>query len=97
MGGYTKIDFRNGFNLVKRSHFLGSTKILMPSVMNFASFCYSRHSYLFFNCSTVDSQSGVQQVDPLGPHLCSLVIWPLFDKIENKLPKMSRNIAGILS
>ena len=73
---------------MKRSHLLGSTKVLMPSIMSFASFCYSKHSDLFFNSSTVDSQSGVQQGDPLGPLLFSLAIWPLIDEIERKLPNL---------
>ena len=54
-GGILQIDFRNAFNSVKSSHLLGSTKILMPSRISFASFCYSKHSDLFFNCTTVDS------------------------------------------
>ena len=88
-GGILQIDFRNAFNSVKRSH-LGSTKVLMPIIMSFASFCYSKHSDLFFNSSTVDSQTGVQQGDPLGPHLFSLAIWLLIDEIECKLPNLSQ-------
>ena len=42
-GGILQIDFRNAFNSVKRSH-LGSTKVLMPRIISFASFCYSKHS-----------------------------------------------------
>ena len=41
-GGILQIDFRNAFNSVKRSHLLGSTKVLMPSIISFASFCYSK-------------------------------------------------------
>ena len=73
-GGILQIDFRNAFNSVKRSHLLGSTKLLMPSIMSFASFRYSKHSDLFFNSSTVDSQTGVQQGNPLGLVLFSLAI-----------------------
>ena len=43
------------------SHFLGWTKFSMPSIMSLALFCYLKHSDLFVNSSTVDSQSGVQQ------------------------------------
>ena len=69
-GGILQIDIRNEFNLVKRSYFLGSTKVLMPGVMTFASIFYSKHSDFFFNCTMVYSQSGVQQGDQLGPLLC---------------------------
>ena len=90
-GGILQIDFRNAFNSVKRSRFLGPTKVLMPSIMSSAFFCYSKHSDLFFNSSTVDSQTGVQQGDPPGPNLFSLVIWPLIDEIESKLPNLSKH------
>ena len=73
-GGILQTDFRNAFNSVKRSHLLGSTKVLMPSIISFASFCYSKHSDLFFNGSNVDSQTGVQQGAPLGPLLFSLAL-----------------------
>ena len=36
-GSTLQIHFGNVFNSMKRSHFLGSTKVLMPSVMPFAS------------------------------------------------------------
>ena len=44
IGGILQIDFRNAFNSVKRSHLLGSTKVLMLSIISFASFRYSKHS-----------------------------------------------------
>ena len=88
IGGILQIDFRNAFNSVKCSHLLGSTKVLMPSIISFASFCYSKHSDLFFNSSIVDSQTGVQQGDPLGPLLFSLAIWPHIDEIESKIPNL---------
>ena len=90
-GGILQIDFRNAFNSVKRSHLLGSTKVLIHSIMSFASFCYSKHSDLIFKSSNVDSQTGVQQGDPIGPLLFSLAIWPLLDEIESKLPNLSQH------
>ena len=90
-GGILQIDFRNAFNLVKRSRLLGSLKNLMPDIMLFASFWYPKHSESFLNSSTVDSQAGVQQGDLLGAFLFSLAIWLLIDKIESKLPNLSHN------
>ena len=43
---------------------------------------------MFFNSSTVGSETGVQQGDPLGPLLFSLAIWPLIDEIESKIPNL---------
>ena len=63
---------------------------MMPSIIPFASLCYSKHSNLFFNSSPIDSQTGVQQDDPLAPLLFSVAIWPLIDKIESKLPNLSQ-------
>ena len=65
----------------------------MPSIKSFASF-YSKHSDLFISSSTVDSQTGVQQGDPLGPIFVFLAISPLIDEIESKY-QISRNISGI--
>ena len=73
---------------MNRSHLLGSTKLLMPSIISFASFCYSKHSDLFFISPIVDSQTGVQQGDPLGPLLFSLAIWPPIDEIESKITNL---------
>ena len=84
-------DFRNTFNSVKRSHLLGSTKVLLPILMSFEYFCYSKHSDLFFKSSTVLSQTGAQKGDPPGPLFLSLAIWPPIDEIENKLPMLSQN------
>ena len=61
---------------------------MLPSILSFVSFCYSKLSDLFFNCSTVNSQSGVQRGDALGPLLFSLAIWSLIDDIESKLPNL---------
>ena len=90
-GGILQIDFRSAFNSVKRSHLLGSTKVLTPSIISFASFCYSKHSDLFFNSSTVESQTGVQQGDSLRPLLFSLAILSLIDKIEIKIPNLMQH------
>ena len=85
-GVILQIDFRNAFISVKRSHLLGSTNVLMPSIMSFESFWYSKHSDLFFNSSTDDCQTGVQQGDPLGLLLFLLAIWPVIDEIKSKTP-----------
>ena len=83
-----QIDFKNAFNLVKRSKVLEAVATILPSNGTFASFCYSQHSHLHFNNTYLSSQSGVQQEDPLGPLLFSLALWPIIKEIKSKLPNL---------
>ena len=62
-----QIDFKNSFNSVTRSSVLDAAQKFILSLVRFASFCYSEHSKLFFNATHIQSESGVQQGDPLGP------------------------------
>ena len=68
--------------------------IFEPSATTLASLCYSKHSDLFVNNSTVNSQSGMQKGDPLSSLLFSQAIWPPIDKIKSN-HQTSRDIAGI--
>ena len=70
--GLLQIDFKNAFNSITRSSVLDAARKFIPSLAPFASFCYSQHSKLFFNATHIQSESGVQQGDPLGPLLFSL-------------------------
>ena len=45
----------------------------------------SQHTTLFYNNSIVQSESGVQQGDPLGP-LLFLTLWPIIQKIKTSVP-----------
>ena len=63
-----KIDFRNAFNEVSRSHFMQATANMFPAMSNWTQWCYGEKTMLLYDHSTViDSCSGVQQGDPLGP------------------------------
>ena len=67
--GLLQIDFENAFNSITRSSVLDAAQKFIPSLAPFASFCYSQHSKLFFNATLIQSESAVQQGDPLGPLL----------------------------
>ena len=89
--GILQIDLKKAFNSIKRSQILNATVLLMPSPASFAIYCYSQQSHLYYSNKTVTSQSGVQKVDPLGPLLFSLSLWPIIDEFESKIPKFTQD------
>eukprot|EP00731_Ephydatia_muelleri_P018894 Em0011g934a len=74
--GFTvlKIDLVNAFNLVSRHALLSECTTHFPELLPWVSWCYSRHPVLWHTLGNLTSQSGVQQGDPLGPLLFSLVL-----------------------
>ena len=80
-----QIDFQNAFNSVKRAHLLKATYEFIPGVAAFTNFCYSQHTPLFYNNAVIQSESRVQQGDPLGPLLFCLTQWPIIQMIKNSV------------
>jgi hypothetical protein len=86
-----KIDFKNAFNMVDRESFILLCIENFPEMARWVSYCYTTASYLFLRDNVIWSQSGVQQGDPLGPLLFSIVLNQLTDKIQLSCPILLLN------
>jgi hypothetical protein len=82
---FLKVDFLNAFNMVRRDRVLSEVNDHVPELYSYLHQCYRHHSYLFYQENLIFSQRGVQQGDPLGPALFSLVIQPIVNSMKSDL------------
>ena len=83
--GVLKVDMRNAFNLASRQILLSECEKHFPELLPWVSWCYSKHPLLWHSMGSLTSESGVQQGDPLGPLLFSLVLNILVLKIAKDI------------
>ncbi|GKB50045.1 putative reverse transcriptase domain-containing protein [Tanacetum coccineum] len=77
------VDLKNAFNLVDREVMLREVRLCCPAISHWVEFCYSNPARLYYGEHTLWSCQGVQQGDPLGSLLFSLVLHPLIYKIRD--------------
>ena len=77
-----KIDLHNAFNLVSRQAILDECAVCFPELLPWAAWCYGQHPILWHAMGSINSETGVQQGDPLGPLFFCLVLQTVVSAIS---------------
>lgn len=80
-----KLDFRNAFNSLRRDHMLNMVREYAPELFHHAELAYREPSHLLYEQHIIQSATGIQQGDPLGPALFCLGIKNLVGSLSSPL------------
>ena len=84
-----KLDFQNTFNSLRRDRMLQVVSEVVPELYSFVHAAYGSPTSLFHGESTILSQEGVQQGDPLGPMIFCVTIHPMLQISEPSILMMA--------
>ena len=84
-------DLVNAFNLADRNAAIQEIHRLFPEILTWVTTCYGQPSHLLFGAITILSERGFHQGDPLAGLLFALVLQPLINKIQEKVPRLAVN------
>ena len=80
-----KLDYKNAFNTLRRDHLLRVVKDELHQLYPLIWQIYSSPSELIFGDTILQSATGVQKGDPLGPALFTLAIMALTKSLSSPL------------
>ena len=87
-----QVDFSNAFNSVDRASMFNEVRSRVPSMAAWIESCYSSQPHLYLGDQSINSCSGVQQGDPLGPLCFALALHPIVERIAEEVPGLVVNV-----